>query len=514
MSMKRAIIAGISLFALIAPRVQCGDSQQDRIARVENGLAANIQVGSRPPMNLLERMKTLKVPGLGLAVVKDFQVDWSKSYGVRDARSGAPVTDETLFQVASITKCMGAIVALKLAEEGKLDLDMDVNTYLKSWKVPENEFTRVEKVTVRRILSHTAGLTVHGFRGYAEGEAVPTILQVLDGLPPANSAAIRVERVPGTAFSYSGGGYTILQLLIEEVTGRHLPELVAEYIFKPAGMTHSTFCPPCKDSASSLTSMGHSVDRAGNLTTFKGYAFLPGGSTCCELYTTASDLARFIIAVQKALRGDPGSIVSRETARAIITPVKDAPAGLGFFIEKQGNAVYFNHSGGNIGFSAFFIGSAEGGSGYALTINSDSAGSLRSELTFAVAGTYGWEYLKPTIFTDTTSLIEDIKRRKLEVPTNPDLSEGGLNQLGYRLLRAGYADTAIAVFRLNLEFNPKSANCSDSLAEAYAGAGDKADALKYYRQALDLFDRFPDVNKGYEAQRKAAADRIRQLEGK
>jgi CubicO group peptidase (beta-lactamase class C family) len=343
---------------------------------------------------------------------------------------------------------------------------------------------------------------------------VPTIIQVLDGVPPANSAPVRVERVPGTAYSYSGGGYTVLQLLLEDVTGRPLPKLVAEYIFRPAGMIHSTFCPPCRDSSTSLTSMGHSVDRTGTLSAFKGYAFLPGGSTCCEMWTTASDLARFIVAVQKALRGDPGSILSRETAQAMITPIKGGPAGLGFFIQREEKAVYFDHSGGNVGFSAYFIGNAKGGCGYAVTINSDSSSSLTSELTLAVAAAYGWEGIKPLVFKDAAALLDDIKRRRLEMPGDPRISEGGLNRLGYRLLRDGNSDAAIGVFRLNMEFNPRSANCCDSLAEACEGTGDKANALKYYRQALDLLDRFPEPNKEYERNRKATAEKILMLEQK
>jgi len=358
-------------------------------------------------MNLQERMKSLKVPGLSIAVVKDFELQWAKGYGVRASRTGALVTEDTLFQVASITKSISAVIALRLVQDGILDLDKDVNGYLKRWKVPENEFTRVEKVTLRRLLSHTAGLTVRGFRGYAEGEAVPTILQLLDGLPPANNAPVRVDRVPGTEIRYSGGGYTVLQCLLEDVMGRPYPELAAEFVFAPAGMTRSTFCPPCEDSLKGQTSMGHSVDDSGNVTSFKGYAFLDKGSGCCELWTTSSDLARFIIAIQRALRGDPGSILSLEMARAMISPQKNVPKGSGVFdkglgcdLPRFGDAVYFNHDGGNIGFSARYLGHPEGGYGFALMINSDSASTLVEELTMAVAGAYGWEGIKPVFYKE------------------------------------------------------------------------------------------------------------------
>ena len=513
---KQAILGFVLVLALFVtpvPQVRAGDhAPQDMIRKVENGLVRDIQIGTQSPLNLQERIKSLKVPGLAIAVVKDFQVEWSKGYGVRDSRTGAPVTEDTLFQVASITKCMGAVVALRLVQDGILDLDKDVNGYLKSWKVPDNEFTRVEKVTIRRLLSHTAGLTVSGFRGYAEGEAVPTILQVLDGLPPANNAPVRVDRVPGSAFRYSGGGYTVLQLLLEDVTGRPLPKLVAEYIFKPAGMTRSTFCPPCDGSPASQTSMGHSLDGAGNVTTFKGYAFLKGGSTCCELWTTATDLARFTVAIQRALRGERGSILSREMAQAMITPEKGGPTGLGFFVRRSGESIYFNHDGGNIGFSARIIGHPERGYGLAVTINSDSASSLLSELTMAVAAAYGWEGIQPVFYKDAAAVVEELRLKRKEAPNDPANSEQRVNGIGYELLSYGYQEAATGVFLFNLECNPQSSNCSDSLAEAYERAGDRPNALKYYRQAIDLLNRFPDINKGYERSRKAALEKISKLE--
>jgi CubicO group peptidase (beta-lactamase class C family) len=502
----------IMLGMLAVAQAHAWDTDQEMIRKVENGLLRDIQIGAQSPMNLEKRMKDLKIPGLSIAVIKDFQLQWSKGYGVRDARTGAPVTDQTLFQVASITKCMGAVAALRLVQDGILDLDKDVNGYLKRWKVPENELTRVEKVTLRRLLSHTAGLTVSGFRGYAEGEAVPTILQVLDGLPPANNAPVRVDRIPGSGYRYSGGGYTVLQLLLEDVTGRPFSKLVSEYVFEPAGMTRSTICPGCEDSVHRQTSMGHSVDNAGHITTFRGYAFLQGGSGCCELWTTASDLAHFIIAIQRALRGDPGSILSREMAQAMITPQKGGPAGLGFFIMRYGGVPYFNHDGGNIGFSARFIGHPEQGYGFAMMINSDGASSLLSELTMAVAGAYQWEGIKPVFYKDVAAVLDEIRLKRKEAPDDPQYSERGLNGVGYELLRSGYSDAAIEVFRLNLEFYPESANCSDSLAEGYERKGDRANALKYYRRAIELLNQFPDRNKNYEGSQAATLEKILKLE--
>jgi CubicO group peptidase (beta-lactamase class C family) len=382
-----AMVLAASLAAFVPVQAQAPESAQDMIRKVESEIVQTIQIGTSSLKSVADKLKEMKIPGLSVAVVKGFAVHWAKGYGVRDSRTGEPVTEETLFQVASITKTISAIVTLRLVQDGILDLDRNVNDYLKSWKVPENEWTKIEKVTLRRILSHTAGLTVSGFRGYAEGEPVPTIIQVLDGVPPANNGPVRVERVPGSGFKYSGGGYTILQVLLEDVTGRPLPELAAEHVFKPAGMTRSAICLCSAPSLESQAALGHSKDGAP----FKGYTFLQGGSGCCELWTTPSDLARLVIALQKSLRGDAGALLSQSTARKMMDADTQSGAGLGIFIRRFGDAAYFNHDGGNVGFVSRFLGHPDKGYGLAIVINTDSQGTMIRDLTGAVGSVYDWE---------------------------------------------------------------------------------------------------------------------------
>jgi CubicO group peptidase (beta-lactamase class C family) len=180
------------------------------------------------------------IPGLSLAVIEDGKIVKAKGYGVADIASDTPVTTTTLFQAGSISKPVAAFGALHLVEKAQLSLDGDVNTQLKAWKVPENEFTRTNKVTLRRILSHSAGLTVHGFPGYARDEAQPTLVKVLDGVKPANTAAIRVDMVPGSKLRYSGGGYTVMQQLVMDVTAQPFPKFMQESVLSPLGMTNST----------------------------------------------------------------------------------------------------------------------------------------------------------------------------------------------------------------------------------------------------------------------------------
>jgi CubicO group peptidase (beta-lactamase class C family) len=203
------VLATVLSFSLHSAPQTVPAAVEARIARVESGLLPPIVVAGRPvpPMTLSARMAGLKVPGVSIAVINDGAVEWAKGYGVVEAGTTNPVTSRTLFQAASISKPVAALAALRLVEQGKLALDEDVNAKLTSWKVPENEFTKTEKVTLRRLLSHTAGLTVHGFSGYPAGTPVPTLVQVLDGAKPANSAAVRVDVVPGTIMRYSGGGF-------------------------------------------------------------------------------------------------------------------------------------------------------------------------------------------------------------------------------------------------------------------------------------------------------------------
>jgi len=164
--------------------------------------------------------------------------------GLRDVDSNKPVNTETMFEAGSISKAIASMGAMWLVQQNRLSLDRDVNNDLTGWKVPENDLTTVSKVTLRGLLSHSAGLSPSGFRGYTSGEYLPTLVQVLNGEKPANSAAVRVEIEPGTAWRYSGGGYTVLQQLVEDVTGESFPHFMERTVFKKLDMSRSTYNQP------------------------------------------------------------------------------------------------------------------------------------------------------------------------------------------------------------------------------------------------------------------------------
>ncbi len=212
-----------------------------RIARIEQGLLPAVLVTNAAPVTytLAERLAFHKVPAVSVAFVENGKVAWARAYGVADVAAGTRATTDTLFQAASISKPLAALAVLRLVQDGKLALDEDVNLKLKSWKVPENDFTKVEKVTLRRLLTHSAGTTVSGFPGYASTDAVPTTVQVLNGEKPANTAPVRVDVEPGKMMRYSGGGFTIMQLLVSDITGKPFPQVMREFVLDPAGMTAS-----------------------------------------------------------------------------------------------------------------------------------------------------------------------------------------------------------------------------------------------------------------------------------
>jgi len=369
-------------------------SVERRIQHVEGDLLPPILVIGEPreKVRLLDRMAELNVPALSIAVIHNGRIDWARGYGMRSA-GGPPATPETLFQAASISKTITALAVLHLVQSGQIDLDKDVNQYLKSWKVPANSFTDQTKVTLRELLSHTAGMTVHGFPGYAPSAPLPTLLQVLDGTPPANTSAIRVDIRPGTQWRYSGGGYVVVQQLLEDVTGQPFSRFVKGAVFVPIGMNHSTFDQPLSERL--LAGAAMPFDRNGKALEGGPHSYpekAPAG-----LWTTPSDLARYAIEVQKSLGGHSKRVLSQKTTREMLRPGMNN-WGLGLSIGGTAPHQYFQHGGANAGYQCGLI-AFEDGDGAVLMTNSDNGNMLISEVVGTIAHEYGWPDLQPTAHT-------------------------------------------------------------------------------------------------------------------
>lgn len=333
------------------------------------------------------RMQEHHIPGLSLAIVQDGKIFRAQGYGFTDKNGQTPVTPDTLFQAGSVSKSVAAFGALHLVQEGKLSLDANVDTELQNWKLPENDFTKDNKVTLRRILSHSAGLTVHGFPGYPANSPVPSLLQVLDGVKPAATAAIRVDIPPGSLWRYSGGGYTVMQQMILDVTQEPFPKFMKDTVLEPLGMTNSTYEQPPPRAMAAVTAAGVFGDGRG----VKGRWHVYPEMAAAGLWTTASDLARFTIGVQQSFAGESNPVLSQDMTRQMLTvqnPTLSKTDGLGVFRSGSGKALRFWHDGRNAGFDAFMIGLPNLRRGAVIMINANDDSGAIKDIIDAIAKKY------------------------------------------------------------------------------------------------------------------------------
>lgn len=316
------------------------------------------------------------ISGLSLAIIQEGKIVKAQGYGFTDKTHKTAVTTKTLFQAGSISKPVTALGALHLVEQNRLSLDSDVNEKLRSWKVPENEFTQEKKVTLRGILSHSAGLTIHGFPGYAPKSPLPSLVQVLDGTHPANTGAVRVAKIPGLEEQYSGGGYAVMQQLIVDVTEEPFATFMHETVLKPFDMTDSTFEQPLPAHLTLKTAAGH--DTNGHAITDRWHIYPEAAAA--GLWTTPSDLAKFIISIQEAIAGKLDLVISPSMARQMVTK-QGHNAGLGLFLEGAGSDLLFMHDGRNEGFDSILLATAKTGFGIVIMMNAnDNSGVLREIL--------------------------------------------------------------------------------------------------------------------------------------
>jgi len=350
-------------------------------------------------------MEAYKAPGLSVAIIDNFKIVDTRVYGVTEVGGATPVTPHTLFQAGSVSKVVAAVGALSLVELGKLSLDEDVNRKLKSWKVPGNEFTKEQKVTLRRILSHSAGLTVHFFPGYAVGEPLPTLPQILDGVRPANTAPVRVDFVPGTRWRYSGGAVVIEQQLMIDVTGKPFPQIMRETVFDKLNMTDSTYEQPLPPSRMASAARG----------TYENGKSVPGGwhvypeMAAGGLWTTPNDLAKLAIEIALSKQGKSNRVLSEpmtgEMLKVQMPRVEEIALGneqhrdrmgLGFFLGDETRPDLFGHIGEDQGFQAMLTMFADTGQGAAVMSNSDYGIMLGDFVFDQIAKEYNWKSYVPS----------------------------------------------------------------------------------------------------------------------
>jgi len=398
MSPLRRLIALIAVSCgfelLLAAQTTLSDTQ-GHIEKVKACLPSPVIVKDDPHScrTLAERMAEMHVPGVSIAVVHNGVVEWAQGFGVQRA-AGPPVTADTLFQAGSISKPVAAMAALRLVQQGKLSLDADVNAKLTTWRIPASAAAPGAVVTLRELLTHTAGFTVHGFPGYAANAPVPTLVQVLNGEKPANTDPIRLENVPGKEWKYSGGGYTVMQQLLLDVAREPFPKLLHDTVLAPIGMTHSTYEQPLPAALQGTAATPYADDG----TAVAGGAHTYPEMAAAGLWTTPSDLARYMIENQHALQGKQSHVLSRELTAQMVTPGKNS-WGLGLQIGGSAANPYFSHGGVNEGFESMFAAYEHNGEGAAVMTNAQGGMRLASEIMSSIAVTYDWPDFRPVVRT-------------------------------------------------------------------------------------------------------------------
>lgn len=371
-------------------------ARASHIARIERHLIAPDYARPVPPdqASIEDRLARWHVPGLSIAVINDGKVEWAKGYGVADLATGKAVDEHTLFHGASLSKPVNAIAVLKFVQDGKLDLDGDINAQLKGWKLPASDFTKEKPITLRRLLSHTAGMSLAAFGpGYAATMPSQPLVDLLNGKPPATQP-VRVEETPGKRFHYSGGAVAISQLMLEEVTGEPYPRIVKENVLTPLGMGESTFEQTLSAEQLQRAAPGFKAGKHVN-----GPDRVYPAMSAAGLWTTPSDYCSVIVEIQRAISGAPSKMLSQGGAEVMLTPYianaknaskRPSTVGMGVFLAGKGEGRTFFHAGSHAGYACYMVGRLEGGQGVVVMTNGDDAFDLIAEIVQTVADEYGW----------------------------------------------------------------------------------------------------------------------------
>ena len=393
--MKKIILAALLFHCLTIITAQRHYSQavNEQIARVETNLSGGMVIDGKL-YTLSERMKHYNVQGLSVAVIDNYQIVWAKGYGFADKKEGRKVTTSTLFEPGSISKSLNAVGILQLAQQGKLDLYQDINQYLVNWKFPYDTVSHGKKITTAQLLSHSAGLGVHGFPGYQRDSVIATVTDILDGRPPSNTEAVRSYTEPGKETRYSGGGILITQQMLTDLTKQRYEDYMYEHVFRPLGMTNSSYNqPPAisqrKNLATGYKSNGNEV---------AGKYFVYPEKAAAGLWTTPTDLCKYIIEIQQAYQGKSSKVINQEMVKLHVTPYMDDIA-MGTYLQDRNSEKYFVHAASNEGFTGYFLGGLTNGKGVALFANSEE-GYVLLELLSSIAQVYNWPgFRKPEQIT-------------------------------------------------------------------------------------------------------------------
>jgi CubicO group peptidase (beta-lactamase class C family) len=350
---------------------------------IESDLVITVQ-GEERHVSLDEALKLLNIPSASVALIDEGRIAFANAYG-----KGA--TPDTVYQAASLSKFVAAVGAMRLVEDGTLDLDQDVNDKLTSWRVPSNALDATHKVTLRGLLSMTGGIGVPGFLGYEAGAPLPTLPQILDGAPPANSPPVTVIAVPGSAYHYSGGGYEIAEALMQDATAKPFPQLMQDLVLGPMGMTASSFDQPPGVAFAAKAASGH----FGDGTELLGRWHVFPEHAAAGLWSTPTDLAKLLVELADVWQGLSSIFLRRQTLEEMLTPQNGGPYGLGAAIACDGASLVLMKRGQNVGYQGYLMLYPASGQGMVVMTNSDNGSKLAEALIKRAASAYGWPELPP-----------------------------------------------------------------------------------------------------------------------
>ncbi|WP_299272608.1 serine hydrolase [uncultured Psychroserpens sp.] len=498
--MKKSIVFIVGLLLVV---LSCKNKKQEKPFErtIENSLLPEFSksLDSLLFMDIQDRLSYYKVPGLSLSIIENDSIVKSKFYGYSDKNLKFKGNVNTMFQSASTGKSLTATLVMQLVDEGILDLDTDINQYLKTWKIPENNYNKNEVITLKMLLSHTSGLSTHGFDGYKKTDTLPDIYQILNGIYPANSAKVVSKQKPQAKWNYSGGGYQVIQLIIEDVTGRSFVDIATEKLIKPLKLTNTVWQTRLEKKYYPNVSKEY----------YKGDQMLEGGwynlasnGAGGGLWTTPKDLAKFIITLntanykKNAIQLSHKSVIEMQTQQA-----QDKAFGLGLFLDIQDDYTAIYHPGGNMGFRTMMYYIPKTKQGIVIMANSDNAWYMIPEIMRAASYVYMWPSYKVKIKEESivSNYINefirdnDLKKLKSKLNLKPkkdvnknaiynELSDFGASQ--YQIWRM---KESIALFKINNELFQDSLDTYINLGMAYR-------RNENYELAKEAFERGMEID--------------------
>ncbi len=335
--------------------------------------------------NLLKRHN---VAGISIAVLRDFHLAYAQCEGVISKESREPLWPDTLFQAASVSKIISAVLTMILVEKGRLDLDRPVDEYLKSWKLPKNDFTRKAPVTIRRMLSHFSGINVPTYRGFLKEGPLPSLLDVLNGTGACDAPAVVVEKPVDGQFAYSTGSFAVLQTILQDVTGENFETLIQRELLQPLNMHRSCFAQPLNGPLSRNAACGHRSDGEP----VDGNWFVYPTQAGSGIWTTPTDLAKFALHLQKILHGNTSGLLQPQSLKMMLSPYREPFFGLGFALyNDKGPGLFFGHNGNTEGYRSMFIAHESRGCGAFILANSNNADPVIKEAVNQIALSEGWQ---------------------------------------------------------------------------------------------------------------------------